>query len=47
MKNALKSIWNLLCEMGHARHAAELARNGKIKQAQECYANNIGICRGL
>ena len=47
MKKLLNSIWTLLCEIGQAKYAAELARNGKIKEAQACYADNAGICRGL
>ena len=43
MKNAFKSIWNLFCELGRARHAAELARNGKIKQAQSYFGKTVGL----
>ena len=34
-KNILTSIWNFFCEIGKARYAAELARNGKWRQAQD------------
>lgn len=47
MKKILNSIWNFFVAMGQARYAAELARNGKIQQAKDCYADNPGICRGL
>jgi hypothetical protein len=33
----LQSIWSLFCAMGKAKYAANLARNGKIKQAQSLY----------
>jgi hypothetical protein len=33
----IKSIWSLLCDIGEAKYAAELARNGKIKEAQSLY----------
>ena len=35
--NLLKSIWSLLCDLGQAKYAADLARNGKIKEAQSLY----------
>ena len=34
-KKVLSSIWEILCEIGKARYAAELARNGKWREAQE------------
>jgi hypothetical protein len=34
-KKNLSFIWEILCAVGHARHAAELARNGKWREAQE------------
>ena len=43
MKNALKSFWSILCELGRARHAAEMARNGKIKQAQNYFGKTVGL----
>jgi hypothetical protein len=33
----INKIINFICEMRHAAHAANLARNGKIDQAQACY----------
>tara|TARA_B110000503_G_scaffold77577_1_gene119488 strand:+ start:758 stop:871 length:114 start_codon:yes stop_codon:yes gene_type:complete len=33
----IKSIWSLLCDIGQAKYAADLARNGKIKEAQSLY----------
>ena len=33
----LKTIYNFFCAIGLAKHAANLARNGKIKQAQALY----------
>jgi hypothetical protein len=33
----IKSIWSLLCDLGQAKYAADLARNGKIKEAQALY----------
>jgi len=33
----LKSIYSFFCAMGKAKYAAELSRNGKIKEAQELY----------
>jgi len=47
MKKLLNSVCNFLVAMGQARHAADLARNGKYKEAQACYADSKGICRGL
>jgi hypothetical protein len=32
-----KSIWSFFCALGQAKYAADLARNGKIKQAQDLY----------
>jgi hypothetical protein len=37
MQKFIKTIWILLCAMGTAKHAANLARNGKIKEAQAFY----------
>ena len=34
-KTILKNIWDFLCSVGKARYAAELARNGKWREAQE------------
>jgi hypothetical protein len=33
----LKYIWSLLCDIGKAKYAANLARNGKIEEAQSLY----------
>lgn len=33
----LKAFWQVLCDLGRASRAAELARNGKIDQAQSFY----------
>lgn len=46
----MKIINAILCFINgirEANHAANLARNGKIKESQACYADNQGICRGL
>ena len=37
MKQALNSIWNFFVAMGEAKHAANLARNGKWLEAQAIY----------
>lgn len=47
MSNILKSILSFIQSMREAQYAATLARNGKIKEAQACYADHQGICRGL
>ena len=39
MKTILNSIWNFLCALGEAKYAADLARNGKWKEAQALYRN--------
>jgi hypothetical protein len=33
----LKSIYSFFCVIGKAKYAADLARNGKIKEAQALY----------
>jgi hypothetical protein len=33
----LKSIWNFFVSMAEAKYAADLARNGKYKEAQSVY----------
>lgn len=43
----IQSIVNFIQSMREANHAANLARNGKIKESQACYADAKGICRGL
>jgi hypothetical protein len=35
--NVLKKIWCILCAIGQAKHAAELARSHKYEQAQALY----------
>ena len=37
MKRILNSIWNFLIAIGEAKYAANLAYNGKIKEAQAMY----------
>ncbi len=34
-KKIINSIWGFFCALGEARYAAELARNGKWREAQE------------
>ncbi len=34
-KKILNGLWETLCAIGRARYAAELARNGKWREAQE------------
>jgi hypothetical protein len=34
-KKVLKSVWDFFSAIGEARYAAELARNGKWREAQE------------
>jgi hypothetical protein len=43
----INSILSFIQLIREANYAANLARNGKIKEAQDCYADNAGICRGL
>jgi hypothetical protein len=43
----IKAILSFIQSMREANYAATLARNGKIKEAQDCYADRVGICRGL
>jgi hypothetical protein len=33
----IKQIWSFLLDMAEAKYAADLARNGKIKEAQSIY----------
>jgi len=35
LKTILSSVWGFFCAVGRARYAAELARNGKWREAQE------------
>jgi len=37
MKSILSSIWQVLVSVGEARHAAFLARQGKITEAKAVY----------
>jgi hypothetical protein len=39
MKTVILSVWNFLCALGEAKYAADLARNGKWKEAQALYRN--------
>ena len=43
----INAILNFIQSMREAHYAATLARNGKIKESQACYANAKGVCRGL
>ena len=36
-KKITSSIWGFLCALGEARYAADLARNGKWREAQEVF----------
>jgi hypothetical protein len=47
MKKLLNSVCNFFIAVAQAKHAADLARSGKYKEAQACYADKPGICRGL
>jgi hypothetical protein len=37
MKTILNSIWSVLVSVGEARHAAFLARQGKVAEAKALY----------
>jgi len=37
MKTIITSVWDFLCALGEAKYAADLARNGKWKEAQDLY----------
>jgi hypothetical protein len=39
MKTILNTIWSILVSVGEARHAAFLARQGKVAEAKEMYSN--------
>jgi hypothetical protein len=43
----IHAIVDFIQSIREANYAANLARNGKIKESQACYADNQGICRGL
>jgi len=38
MKTITDVVWNFLCALGQARHAAFLARQGKVNEAKKLYA---------
>jgi hypothetical protein len=37
MKTVLQTIWQILVSVGEARHAAFLARQGKVAEAKALY----------
>jgi hypothetical protein len=37
VKSTMSAVWELLCSLGEAKYAAELARNGKWREAQNLY----------
>jgi hypothetical protein len=37
MKTILNSIWTILVSVGEARHAAWLARQGRVEEAKAVY----------
>jgi hypothetical protein len=37
MKSIINSIWQILVSVGEARHAAFLARQGKVAEAKALY----------
>jgi hypothetical protein len=39
MKTILNSIWSVLVSVGEARHAAWLARQGRIQEAKAIYGS--------
>jgi hypothetical protein len=39
-KKILSSTWDFFCAVGRARYAAELARNGKWREAQDYCQKN-------
>jgi len=39
MKSILNSIWQVLVSVGEARHAAYLARQGRVDEAKAIYGN--------
>lgn len=47
MSKIIRKILDTIQSIREANYAATLARNGKTKEAQNCYADSIGICRGL
>jgi hypothetical protein len=39
MKSILNTIWSVLVSVGEARHAAWLARQGRVAEARALYGN--------
>jgi len=39
MKTVLQTIWTILVSVGEARHAAYLARQGRVAEAKAIYGN--------
>jgi hypothetical protein len=39
MKSIITSIWTILVSVGEARHAAYLARQGRVAEAKAIYGN--------
>jgi hypothetical protein len=39
MKTILNNIWSVLISVGEARHAAWLARQGRVAEAKAIYGN--------
>jgi hypothetical protein len=37
MKSVLNTIWSILVSVGEARHAAYLARQGRVAEAKSVY----------
>jgi hypothetical protein len=39
MKTLFKTVWTILVSVGEARHAAFLARQGRVAEAKALYGN--------
>jgi hypothetical protein len=39
MKTVINTIWTILVSVGEARHAAWLARQGRVAEARALYGN--------
>ena len=39
MKTVINTIWTILVSVGEARHAAYLARQGRVAEARALYGN--------
>jgi hypothetical protein len=39
MRSILNTMWNVLVSVGEARHAAWLARQGRVAEAKAIYGN--------